>query len=191
MPSRESLIVHIRGEYREMPGLRLTLAQACGLWHVDAATCETVLEQLVREALLHRTDDGAYVALSSGARQPAKAQLRSPSKGARPQARAVTAMADSRALSWLYTRGAQSVRLVREEHLNGCHLVVHGPGPEIVTHEFFNLAECMPRQADIEATLQATGFQLDTTSSDRRRRRQPWHGVDRLWHGADHRRAAS
>jgi hypothetical protein len=76
MPSPESLIVRIRGEYREMPGLRLTLAQACRLWQVDVATCETLLEQLVREAFLHRTDDGAYIAPSSSAGQPAKAQLR-------------------------------------------------------------------------------------------------------------------
>jgi hypothetical protein len=93
-------------------------------------------------------------------------------------------MAGSRELSWLYTRGAQSVRLVREEHLKGCHLVVHGPGPEIVTHEYFNLAECMARQADIEANLQAAGYQLNTAASDRRRD----HGI---WRGADHRRAAS
>jgi hypothetical protein len=75
--SCESLAARIRGEYREMPGLRLTLAQACRLWHVDAATCETLLEELVREAFLHRTDKGAYIAVSSSTRhQPAKAQLR-------------------------------------------------------------------------------------------------------------------
>ena len=28
----------IRGEFLEMPGLRLTSAQAARLWHVDAAT---------------------------------------------------------------------------------------------------------------------------------------------------------
>ena len=74
--SDESLIARIRGEYREMPGLLLTFAQACRLWYVDAPTCATVLEQLVREGFLHRTADGAYIALSSTARQPAKAHLR-------------------------------------------------------------------------------------------------------------------
>jgi DNA-binding IclR family transcriptional regulator len=69
-------MARIQGEYREMPGLRLTLAQACRLWHVDAATCETLLEHLVREGFLHRTDNGAYIARSSTARHPAKAQLR-------------------------------------------------------------------------------------------------------------------
>jgi len=75
-PSFESLIARIRGEYREMPGLHLTLAQACRLWQVDATTCETVLEQLVREAFLHRTDHGAYIGLSTTAHHPAKAHLR-------------------------------------------------------------------------------------------------------------------
>jgi hypothetical protein len=73
--SCESLAARIRGEYREMPGLQLTPAQACRLWQVDAATCATVLEQLVREALLHRTDNGAYVVRSSSARQPSKTRL--------------------------------------------------------------------------------------------------------------------
>jgi hypothetical protein len=69
-------------------------------------------------------------------------------------------------LSWLYARGAQSVRLVREENAEGCHLVVHGPEAEIATYAFPNVAECMKRQAEIETGLQAAGYQLDTTSSD-------------------------
>jgi hypothetical protein len=75
MPPLESLVARIRGEYSEMPGLRLTFAQACRLWHVDAPTCESVLEQLVSEAFLYRTDDGAYVALSAAAGRQAKARL--------------------------------------------------------------------------------------------------------------------
>jgi hypothetical protein len=76
MPSPESLVARIRGEYREMPGLRLTFAQACRLWQVDASTCGTLLEQLVREAFLYKTDNGAYVALSETGGPQAKAQLR-------------------------------------------------------------------------------------------------------------------
>src|SRR5258706_10457127 len=63
MPPFESLGARIRGEYGEMPGLRLTFAQACRL-AVDARTCETLLEQLVRDEFLHKTDNGAYVALA-------------------------------------------------------------------------------------------------------------------------------
>jgi hypothetical protein len=62
MPPRESLVTRIRGEYREMPGLRLTFAQACRLWQVDAATCEALLQRLMRDAFLYKTDNGAYVA---------------------------------------------------------------------------------------------------------------------------------
>jgi hypothetical protein len=76
MPSPESLVARIRGEYREMPGLRLTFAQACRLWQVDASTCGTLLEQLVREAFLYKTDNGAYMALSETRGPQAKAQLR-------------------------------------------------------------------------------------------------------------------
>jgi hypothetical protein len=75
MPPLESLVARIRGEYSEMPGLRLTLAQACRLWQVDALTCETLLEQLVSEAFLYRTDNGAYVALSATGGRQAKARL--------------------------------------------------------------------------------------------------------------------
>jgi hypothetical protein len=63
MPSLESLATRIRGEYREMPGLRLTVPQACRLWQIDARTCETLLDQLVRDAFLAKTDHGAYIAV--------------------------------------------------------------------------------------------------------------------------------
>jgi hypothetical protein len=77
MPPFESLIGRIRGEYREMPGLRLSFAQACRLWQVDAPTCEMLLEQLVRDAFLYKTDNGSYIAISSTSTSPqAKAQLR-------------------------------------------------------------------------------------------------------------------
>lgn len=70
----ESLVARIRGEYREMPGLRLTFAQACRLWQVDAPTCEMLLEQLVRETFLRKTLDGTYIALPAS-RQQAQARL--------------------------------------------------------------------------------------------------------------------
>jgi hypothetical protein len=76
MPQLEMLIARIRGEYREMPGLRLTFAQACRLWQVDARTCETVLERLVREAFLYKTGNGSYIAISPTSSPQAKAQLR-------------------------------------------------------------------------------------------------------------------
>jgi hypothetical protein len=52
----------ILAEYREMPGLRLTLAQARRLWAVDAGACRRALEALVARGLLARTAMGEYCA---------------------------------------------------------------------------------------------------------------------------------
>jgi hypothetical protein len=67
MPPSDLLFARIRGEFREMPGLRLTLAQACRLWQLDAVTCEFLLQMLVAETFLARTKDGAFVARSADA----------------------------------------------------------------------------------------------------------------------------
>jgi hypothetical protein len=40
------------GEYREMPGHRLTLEQACRLWGTDAATSAAVLDRLCQSGRL-------------------------------------------------------------------------------------------------------------------------------------------
>lgn len=86
---------------------------------------------------------------------------------------------------WLFTRGPQSVRLMREEKLEGCvRLVEYGPGPEVETYEFPELTECITRQAEIEQNLLAAGYQLEQPSADRRAE----YGT---WSGPDHRRAAS
>jgi len=61
-PSLDSLIARVRGEYCEMPGLQLTFVQARRLWQVDVSTCEKLLEQLVQEGFLCKTDQGAYMA---------------------------------------------------------------------------------------------------------------------------------
>jgi hypothetical protein len=60
--SFDSLVARVRGEYCEMPGLRLTVSQACRLWHVDVSTCEMLFEQLVREGFLYKTEKSAYIA---------------------------------------------------------------------------------------------------------------------------------
>ena len=63
MPTPDSLLTRVRAEYDEMPGLRLTLAQACRLWQVDAPTCEGLLDTLIRQHFLARTRDGAFIAV--------------------------------------------------------------------------------------------------------------------------------
>ena len=72
------LLDRIRGEYREMPGLRLTLPQAERLWQIDHDDCEAALNTLVQEGFLGVTEDGTYVALPITARvrlKPLKARL--------------------------------------------------------------------------------------------------------------------
>ncbi|HKY21207.1 MAG TPA: hypothetical protein VJM31_08315 [Vicinamibacterales bacterium] len=59
--NRQTAIVErVRGEFREMPGLTLTLAQAGRLWSVDATTCREVLTELVESGFLSRRADGAF-----------------------------------------------------------------------------------------------------------------------------------
>ena len=57
----EDVLPRIRGEYLEMPGLCLTLAQAQRLWGLDALTCEDVLRELVDARFLRRAPNGTYV----------------------------------------------------------------------------------------------------------------------------------
>jgi hypothetical protein len=61
-PARRGEVVRrIVAEFLEMPGLRLTAAQAQRLWDVDAPTCASVLAALTEARFLIRTRDGAYV----------------------------------------------------------------------------------------------------------------------------------
>jgi hypothetical protein len=47
-------------EYIEMPGLRLTVAQASRLWHCDSALCSAVLSKLVEQRFLVRTRNESF-----------------------------------------------------------------------------------------------------------------------------------
>jgi hypothetical protein len=67
--SPEMLVARIRGEYREMPGLRLTFAQARRMWQMDADTCTVVLQTLVGEEFLIERQDGTFIALPTTATQ--------------------------------------------------------------------------------------------------------------------------
>lgn len=55
------LKTRVRSEYDEMPGLRLTSAQARRLWNLNRAECDAVLSALIEERILRRTADGAFV----------------------------------------------------------------------------------------------------------------------------------
>ncbi len=57
----EAILWHARAEFLEMPGLKLTLAQAQRLWGIDRATCEAVIEELTACRFLATTRDGAFM----------------------------------------------------------------------------------------------------------------------------------
>jgi hypothetical protein len=57
----ERLLDIVRGEYLEMPGLRLTRNQAQRLWALDPQTCTTLLATLEGTGFLRRTRGGDYI----------------------------------------------------------------------------------------------------------------------------------
>lgn len=57
----EDVLRRVRAEYLEMPGLRLTKAQAQRLWGLDPRTCEKLLSALTETRFLSQTRDGAFV----------------------------------------------------------------------------------------------------------------------------------
>jgi hypothetical protein len=57
----QEVVRRIRGEFLEMPGLRLTSEQARRLWRLDETACEAVLGALVDARFLARTRDGAFI----------------------------------------------------------------------------------------------------------------------------------
>jgi hypothetical protein len=54
----EAIVRRIREEFREMPGLRLTLAQATRLWGLEHEICRVVIDRLVSSAFLRWTPAG-------------------------------------------------------------------------------------------------------------------------------------
>lgn len=54
-------LTHIRAEYVDMPGLKLTERQAERLFHLDSFACDAALGGLVDIGFLRRTPDGLFV----------------------------------------------------------------------------------------------------------------------------------
>ena len=67
----EDVLRRVRGEFLEMPGMRVTEAQAGRLWNLDAASCQALLIALVEANFLFRTRDGAFMRIEAG--RPARA----------------------------------------------------------------------------------------------------------------------
>ena len=59
--TRDDVLRRVQGEYIEMPGLRLTPAQAQRLWGLDSDACDALLGALVDAKFLFRTRDGAFM----------------------------------------------------------------------------------------------------------------------------------
>jgi hypothetical protein len=57
----EPLLDRVRGEFLEMPGLQLTLAQAQRLWGLDPVACRHIVDALVATSFLRWTRSGTIV----------------------------------------------------------------------------------------------------------------------------------
>jgi hypothetical protein len=61
----EVIARRVREEFREMPGLSLTPAQATRLWGLERDTCRAVIDALVACAYLRWTPAGAVMRVES------------------------------------------------------------------------------------------------------------------------------
>lgn len=64
--SDAALLRRIAIDYREMPGLRLSLTQAVRLWGVAPDRCAILLDTLVSRGVLRMTTRGHYVDTRNG-----------------------------------------------------------------------------------------------------------------------------
>ena len=55
----EGIVYRVREEFREMPGLRLTPAQATRLWGLEHEACRKVIDVLVAAEFLRWTPSGS------------------------------------------------------------------------------------------------------------------------------------
>lgn len=60
-PPLHVAVERARAEFLEMPGLRLTAAQARRLWTLEAGVCDAVLEELLASRFLKRTAGDAFI----------------------------------------------------------------------------------------------------------------------------------
>jgi hypothetical protein len=67
----DDVLQRIQGEFSEMPGLRLTAAQAQRLWGLERAVCDELLGTLVDANFLSQTRDGAFIKTDGGPRRTA------------------------------------------------------------------------------------------------------------------------
>lgn len=64
--SEDALLRRVRGEYREMPGMRLTIEQAMRLWNIDRQACASVFNSLIASHFLEMDGFGRFRKTHSG-----------------------------------------------------------------------------------------------------------------------------
>lgn len=64
MKTIDDIVQRLRGEYLEMPGLRLTPGQVQRLCGIDSRVCQSVLDALVNAKFLVTSPDGHYARLT-------------------------------------------------------------------------------------------------------------------------------
>lgn len=57
----ETVVRRVRAEFVEMPGLRLTPAQATRLWGLERDACQRVISSLIASSFLRWTPTGAVI----------------------------------------------------------------------------------------------------------------------------------
>ena len=62
----DAVLRRIRSEFKDMPGMKLTLDQAMRLWSLDRPTCCSVLESLVASHFLQQDRYGRYARAHGG-----------------------------------------------------------------------------------------------------------------------------
>lgn len=73
----EDVFRRVQGEFLEMPGLRLTEAQARRLWGMETELCSALLGELVDANFLFRTRDGAFMRVEHAGPVKGTARMRS------------------------------------------------------------------------------------------------------------------
>ena len=61
----QQVVMRIRAEYLDMPGLHLTSAQVQRLCGIEPKTCQTALDALLGEQFLRLSADGRYTRFTS------------------------------------------------------------------------------------------------------------------------------
>jgi hypothetical protein len=64
--SRRAIVRRVHGEFLEMPGLTLSVAQAARLFSLPSSVCARVFGELIEGHWLRVTIDGQYALLNNG-----------------------------------------------------------------------------------------------------------------------------